>query len=224
MEWSRLPHAQLSKACLAGANLRGANLRHTNLRGADLWCARLWGANLSEACLEEANLVGADLRRADLRQARLSGAFLDGVAWGATQLSRQCFGQEIGEESVGDYAQARAVYHALREMFESLGQHKDARWAHQKEHRVARQNHRLRHLASALYGPRELGTLSTVRHRLQAWTRQTQQIGFDTVAWPLDPGSSPLSLRRAAGTTAIVMMLFTYLLNKLGQWYVGQAF
>lgn len=212
MEWARLPHAQLGKAYLAGANLRGANLRHANLRGADLWCARLWRANLSEACLEEANLVQADLRGADLRQTGLSGAFLDGVKWGATQLSRQCFGQEIGEESVGDYAKARAVYHALRDMFESLGQHEDARWAHQKEHRMARRTYRLHYLTQTLHRTWEFDTLSTVWHHLHVWTQWVQRVGLEVPTWSLDPGRPPLPLRRAAGPTAIIMMLFAMLL------------
>jgi uncharacterized protein YjbI with pentapeptide repeats len=138
-----LREAHLDRGTLSGAHLDKVNLKGACLRGAMLWGvhlneSKLSGANLEGANLSKANLEGSDLRGvnlidanligANLEWAKLSGAFLNG-----SQITRETFGQAIGEELDGDWHNAKEIYLILKNNFEQNGRYSDASWAYRKE-------------------------------------------------------------------------------------------
>lgn len=154
---ANLQLASLEGANLVGADLEGASVRSVNLKGAyllfaNLRCAypqlaNLEGANLLDADLEGAivrlaNFEGAylwhaNLKRVDLSHARsLAGAYLYNTELDLTKVSKDQFGEAIGEDLDGDWAVAKEVYLSLKNGFEQAGRFDDASWAYRKERRM----------------------------------------------------------------------------------------
>jgi uncharacterized protein YjbI with pentapeptide repeats len=136
---SYLPEADLSGANLSAARLQGADLRDVDLEGAILCDAQLSEVNLRGARLEGANLFGAWLVNASLSRTQIG-----------ERLVQECETYENPEPLMeawegkcipGRYAQAAAVYRALKNNFFSTGNYDDASWAYIKERKMRKKSH-----------------------------------------------------------------------------------
>lgn len=103
-----------------GIDLTEAQLQHANLSGAQLQNANLW-----EAQLQDANLWHAQLQGAFLYGAEIEEAHLEDVDWGGGYL--------LGEERVGLFDLAEAVYRGLKQWYSRRGQSDPAGEFHFRE-------------------------------------------------------------------------------------------
>jgi len=141
LQGANLEGAKLNNAKLTGALLdewKGKEIKRTNLKGAqlinaDLERANLEGAILREAKLERAKLKDTVLHNADLKKANLRLAELDN-----TRLGRKSLGVTLVQELDGHYYEARYVYLALKDNFQSIGAYDDASWAYIRERTMER--------------------------------------------------------------------------------------
>lgn len=141
--------ANLEGAVLTGVDLRGAVIKETNLRKADLTGANLEGLTVGKADLQDAILKDAMLSRAVLSTCTLTHIHLGGAWMEKTRLRRDQLGEAIGEERVGEFAEAAQGYLALERNFIGLGDPDTASWAYRRRRRMQKRES-MRRMRAAL--------------------------------------------------------------------------
>ena len=199
--------AHVGEAAAAGADLSRADLRDTDWTGANLHGARLLDADLRGAVMKGADLRGASLAGAQLQDVNLTTCDLAGAHWAdaglaKTRMKRGQLGQEVGEETAGQYQAAGQAYLALERNFIELGDPGAASWAYRRRRRMEKRATRGRAATAARSGHAVAAAMETVRF-----------LGDQLVEWVCDYGES---ISRVFMTLAVVFTVFTALYGVTG--------